>query len=293
MKIAIASGKGGTGKTTLAVSIAATAAVMGRRAAYVDCDVEEPNGHIFFEPAFDRRIEVTVPVPEVDREKCDGCGQCRSICSFNAITVLAGEVMLFSELCHGCGGCKLVCPTGAIREKEYATGTVESGEAVVTFSGIGGVHKVSCVKGELDVGQPKPVPVIKKTLSNAPDSDLCVIDAPPGTSCQMVESVREADYTILVAEPTPFGLNDLRLAAGTLSKLSARAGVVLNRAGSNEGPVRDFCKEAGLEILAVIPDSRTIARIYSRGGIIAAVDEGYRVMMTRIINRLDSIGGVS
>ncbi|NLH48988.1 MAG: 4Fe-4S binding protein [Myxococcales bacterium] len=257
MILAIASGKGGTGKTTLAVSLAA---IVDKPVTYVDCDVEEPNGHLFLLPHLEDKEEITVPVPRVDHSRCTFCGKCREVCRFNAIAVLPQSVMIFDELCHGCGGCALVCPEKAIREQPRPIGTIENGRA----------GRIAFVEGTLKVGEAMSPPLIRAVKQRLPKGGRCVIDAPPGTSCPMIAAVRDADVCLLVTEPTPFGLNDLKLAVETLRALGRWFAVVINRDGIGDHRVEDYCRAEGISIAARIPESRAIAEAYSRGRI--AVD---------------------
>jgi len=255
MKIAVASGKGGTGKTTVATNLAHVASQDGRTVGYLDCDVEEPNGALFLKPEITEKRPVNVSIPEVDSEKCNGCGKCGEICQYSAIVVVKGKVLVFPELCHGCGGCWLVCPTGAIAQSYRRTGELE----------LGRTGKIRFVQGSLDVGQAMSPPVIAAVKAAAPDADLLVLDSPPGTSCPVIESVRDADFVLLVTEPTPFGLNDLKLAVEMVRTLKLLFGVVINRSGVGEGHVKAYCRGQGIDVLAEIPDERRVAEAYSRG----------------------------
>ena len=252
MKLAVASGKGGTGKTTVAVNLALAAA---RPVRLLDCDVEEPNSHLFLrvqEPA--ERI-VTIPVPEVDEARCDGCGKCSRFCQFNAIVSFGMVPYVAAELCHGCGGCTLVCPRMAIREVPRRIGTVS-----VSRSG-----PVTLVQGRLDVGVALTPPLIRAVQQEAAGAGLAILDAPPGTSCPAVTTLRGADYVLLVTEPTPFGLNDLKLAVEAVRSLKLPFGVVINRGGIGDGRVRAYCRENDIPVLAEIPDDRRIAEACSKG----------------------------
>ena len=258
MIISVASGKGGTGKTTVAVNLALTLTET-ETVCFVDCDVEEPNAHLFLKPVLEGSVEVTVPVPIVDEEKCNGCGRCGEICAFNAILPLGKHVLTFPELCHGCGGCALLCPTGAIQEKPTEIGIVEWGHA----------GSVSHVQGKLKIGSPLAPPVVKavkKHKHNMPEGAISIIDAPPGTSCPVVASVSGSDFCLLVTEPTPFGLHDLALAVDMVRELGVGFGVVINRIGlGNEGVV-DYCRAENIPVLAQIPFDREYARCYAKGG---------------------------
>jgi MinD superfamily P-loop ATPase len=254
MRIAIASGKGGTGKTTVAVNLACVLADAGQKVQYLDCDVEEPNGHIFLKPEITATEPVGIPVPVVDEQKCTGCHKCAEVCEYHAIAVLK-KPLVFAELCHGCGGCALVCPERAIREENRTIGVVETGRA----------DGVAFVQGRLNVGEPMSPPLIRAVKKKAIADGVVIMDAPPGTSCPVVATVRDADYVLLVTEPTPFGLNDLRLAVEMIRQLGVPHGVVINRADSGDRRVRDFCTAETIPILLEIPDDRRVAEAYSRG----------------------------
>jgi MinD superfamily P-loop ATPase len=255
MKIAIASGKGGTGKTTLATNLAVVASRQGCSAAYVDCDVEEPNGHLFLKPEIFECQPVTTPVPRVIEESCQHCGQCGEICQYSAIVCLGSKVLVYPELCHGCGGCALVCPNQAIVEVPREIGVVERGQA----------GPVQFVHGRLNVGEAQSPPVIKAVKAAAPDVDWLIFDAPPGTSCPVITTVRDCDFVLLVTEPTPFGLNDLVLAVDAMRQLRLPFGVVINRADVGDGRVTDYCAAEQIPVLLEISDDRRIAEAYSRG----------------------------
>lgn len=259
MRIAIASGKGGTGKTTLAVNLAAVLAADGHPVQYLDCDVEEPNGHIFLRPEIARSEPVAIPVPAVDEAACTGCGKCAEVCRYHAIAVLK-KPLVFPELCHGCGGCALACPAGAIREQDRPVGVVESGQARG-----GGGQSVAFVQGRLNVGEPMAPPVVRAVKARMAAEGAVILDAPPGTSCPVVTTVRDADYVLLVTEPTPFGLNDLRLAVELVRRLGVRCGVVINRADCGDRRVGEFCQAGTIPVLLELPDDRRVAEAYSRG----------------------------
>jgi len=254
MIISVASGKGGTGKTLVATSLAISLKDR-EKVQFLDCDVEEPNAHIFLKPVITHSEPVSIPVPEVDTEKCTYCGKCAEVCAYHAIAVLKGHVMVFSQLCHGCGACSYLCPEKAISEEGRETGIVEWGQS----DGIEFAH------GKLTVGEAMPSPVIKKVKEQANHEGVVIIDVSPGTSCPVVESIRGSDFCLLVTEPTPFGLNDLILAVETVRKLGIPCGVVLNRAGVGDRKVEQYCMEENIPVMLTIPMNSGIARFYSKG----------------------------
>ena len=251
MIIAVASGKGGTGKTTVAVNLA----LVGGRCQYLDCDVEEPNGHIFLKPEIETTEEVNKLIPEIDLDKCTYCHKCSQACAYHALAVLPKRVLVFPELCHSCGLCVWVCPEQAIREKGIPVGVVETG-----ISG-----EVGFVQGRLNVGEPMAVPIIRAVKREISTDGGAILDVPPGTSCPVVQSVLGCNFCLLVTEPTPFGLHDLKLAVETVRKLGVRFGVVLNRADIGDDETDHYCREENIAILMRIPHDRRIAEAYSRG----------------------------
>ncbi len=273
MRISVASGKGGTGKTTLATNLAYVAARNGRSVAYVDCDVEEPNGHIFLKPDISLRKPVGNRVPEVDADKCTLCGLCGDICQYSAIVKVGESVLVYHELCHGCGGCSLVCPSDAIGEQIRELGVLETGTA----------GDVQFVHGLLHVGEAMSPPLIREVRSAVPEVDLVIFDAPPGTSCPVIEAVRDSDFVILITEPTPFGLNDLKLAVEMIRALGLPFGVVVNRAGIGDGETELYCQAEDIEIVAEIPDDRRIAEAYSRGEMVCEAIGEYESSFTGIL----------
>ena len=266
MKIAIASGKGGTGKTTIATNLACSIAYMGKTVQYLDCDVEEPNGHIFLKPDIKETQSITISVPEVDTEKCNGCGKCGQICQYSAIISLKEIVMTFDQLCHSCGGCMLVCPTGAITEKPKEIGFVDIGKAKDVLFG----------QGRLKIGDIHTPPLIKRTKVNAIQEGVVIIDAPPGTSCPVIEAVKGADYILLVTEPTPFGLNDLKLAVEMVKELQIPFAVIINRNEPDEKMINQYCNDENIDIIFDVPDDRKIAEAYSVGKMIIDVLPEYK-----------------
>ena len=255
MRIAIASGKGGTGKTTIATNLAFTLSKQGREVQLLDCDVEEPNCHIFVKPEIERSEKITVSVPKVDHEKCTGCGICGEVCQYSAIVCLKDKVLVFGEMCHGCGGCMLFCPEEAITEEGREVGQVEIGRAK-------GFH---FAQGRLRVGEVMAPPIIKAVKRAVKPTEIMIIDAPPGTSCPVIESVKDADFVILVTEPTPFGLNDLKLAVDMVRALGLPFAVAINRCDVGDDAVKHYCDAEGIEIILEIPNDRRIAESYSRG----------------------------
>jgi MinD superfamily P-loop ATPase len=266
MKIAIASGKGGTGKTTIATNLACYIARLGEDVQYLDCDVEEPNGHIFLKPEISKTQAATIDTPEVDAEKCDGCGKCSQLCQYSAIVCLKETVMTFEQLCHSCGGCMLVCPTGAITAKQRPIGFVDVGTA----------DGVKFAQGRLNIGDIHTPGLIKHVKQEAAKEGFVIVDAPPGTSCPVIEAVKGADFVVLVTEPTPFGLNDLELAVGMVRELRLPFAVAINRSDLGDDRVHRYCDEENIEIILEIPDDRRIAEAYSVGSMISDVLPEYR-----------------
>lgn len=288
MIVAVASGKGGTGKTTVATSLAS---VWKRQVMAVDMDVEEPNLHLFLRPERASAEPVHLAVPVLDENRCRLCGACVDLCQFKAISLLGRHIMLFPEMCHGCGGCLSICPEGALIRGQRELGAVEAG---VTAEGI------PCLTGRLRVGEAMSPPLMRKLLASAralmeQDSRDVILDAPPGVSCPAMTAVREADVILLVTEPTPFGLHDLRLAWRAFRPLGIPMGVVINRAGLGDQKVHEFCKENQLPVLAELPFRRDIAEHYARGGVLARLDPGMKERFGALAERLEymALAGVS
>jgi MinD superfamily P-loop ATPase len=262
MIISVASGKGGTGKTTVAVNLALSLEEEGLQ--LLDCDVEEPNAHIFLNLEEKTVNSVYATVPTFDKRKCNFCGACSGFCEFNAIFVvgedpdkgLKGDVIHFPGLCHGCMGCMLVCPRDAINEGQRPIGELIKARAD---------QRIDFVYGKLNVGEIMAVPVVRAVKREIRNDGTVIIDSPPGTSCPVIASVKDSDYCILVTEPTPFGLYDLKIAVGVLRKLEIPYGIVINRSGIGDSGVYDYCKEEAIEILLEIPYMREIAVDYSHG----------------------------
>lgn len=279
MRIAVASGKGGTGKTTVAANLAYVASRDGHTVAYLDCDVEEPNGALFLKPAITEREPVHVSIPAVEETQCTNCGLCGVLCQYSAIVPIKGKVLIFPELCHGCGGCWLVCGSGALSESRRSTGRLETGNA----------NGIRFIQGILDIGQAMSPPVIRAVKAAAPDAGLVVIDAPPGTSCPVIESVRDSDYVLLVTEPTPFGLNDLKLAVEMVRVLGLPFGVVINRAGTSASDTHAWCEHEQIPILVEIPDDRHVAEAYSRGEMVCEAIPEYLPVFSRLLQRIKDL----
>jgi MinD superfamily P-loop ATPase len=272
MIIAVASGKGGTGKTTVATNIILSIG----SAQCLDCDVEEPNANIFLHTTIKEYEDVSVIIPEIDKEKCDYCGKCSEFCVYNALAVVRSKVLVFPELCHSCGGCELVCPKDAISWRERVIGRIEHGQT----KGIDFYH------GILNVGEAQAIPVIKALKRKINKNMNVIIDVPPGTSCPVIESISGSDYCILVTEPTPFGLHDLKLAVEVVRHLRIPLGVIINRDGIGDKKVEVYCQKKNIHVLLKIPERQKIALLYSKG--IALANEAYewQEMFGLVFNRI-------
>lgn len=288
MIIAVASGKGGTGKTTVAVNLALSiasqrAGEVDSRTLLLDCDVEEPNAHLFLNPTIERREEVGILIPEVDYDKCTFCGRCAEVCAYHAIAVVKQKVLIFPELCHGCGSCTLNCPEEAIHEVLNVTGAIEEGQA----------GDIRFAHGILNIGEAMAVPVIHQLKERIGEADLrpqsvVVLDASPGTSCPVVEAMRGADFVLMVTEPTPFGLHDLRLAVEVArDELGLPVGVVINRDGVGDRGVEDYCAAENIPVLMRIPLDRRIAEAYSEGVTMVAAWPEYRERFVELYRSIE------
>ena len=271
MKIAVLSGKGGTGKTFLAVNLAAAHG----QCYYVDCDVEEPNGHLFFKPSHLSQQEVTIRIPQLNEEKCIGCQACVQFCWFHALAYTS-KVIIFEELCHACGGCSLVCPTQALSEKEASVGRIQKGWS----------KEVAVWSGFLNPGQASGTPIIHALLAGLKQEDLVFIDCPPGAACIVMDSIKEADYCLLVAEPTTFGAANLEMVSELVRVFHKPHGVVLNKTQPGINPSEVFCQQQGIPILARIPFDNDIGRINASGDILAWESPEYRALFQHILKTI-------
>lgn len=273
LKIAVLSGKGGTGKTTISASLASV--IPG--CAYVDCDVEEPNGFLFLNPELDSNDQVLVKVPQIDEELCNGCGACVRICQFNALALVRGKVLLFPELCHHCGACSLVCEPKAITEIDRSIGTISWSKSSNFY------------QGRLNVGEPAGIPIIKRLKQESDKrSDLkaAILDCSPGASCAVVNSLEGCDYALIVTEPTPFGLHDLKIAADLVSEMKIPSGVIINKSGDRDEMIDNFCNEQNLPVLMRVPYSRKIAEQYARGILPVQENEEMAIQLTEVYHKI-------
>jgi len=275
MIFSAASGKGGTGKTTIATSLALA---VGEQIPikFLDCDVEAPNAHFFLKPDIQHQDPFFVLVPEIDHSLCSFCGKCAEICEYNALAVLPDSVLVFEDLCHSCGGCSLLCPEGAISEKQKRIGIISQGES----------GPIRFVQGQLDIGQAMSPPLIQGVKAGIDRADTVIIDAPPGTSCPMVQAVKDSDYAILVTEPTPFGLHDLRLAVGAHRILKIPFGIVINRDTGDYPSVQEYCQEENIPVLLTIPLDKNIAVAYSEGQPLVAALPEYKKKFLELFDKI-------
>ena len=272
MIIAVASGKGGTGKTTVAVNLALAV----KPVQFIDCDVEEPNANILLKTTIKEKEDVSVETPVILEERCDHCGRCSDFCAYNALAVLPGKILVFPELCHSCGGCELVCPRHAVKWRRRVIGRIEHG-----FT-----DNVDFYQGIVNIGETRVIPVIKTLKQKIEKSRDVIIDAPPGTSCPVIETINSSDYCLLVAEPTPFGLHDLKLTVEMVKKLSIPFGVIINRDGVGDKKLEVFCQKEKIPVLMKIPHSVEIARLYSQGEPFIGKLRGWENMFQRLYNNI-------
>ena len=277
--VAIASGKGGTGKTTVAANLARSVGNSEQKVQYLDCDVEEPNGHLFLKPQITHRRQVTIDVPQVEAEKCSACGKCGHICQYGAIVCIQETVLTFEPLCHSCGGCFRVCPDDAITPKPLEIGTVETGKA----------GEIDFVSGRLNVGHVRTPTLIKEVKKQIQREGLAILDVPPGTSCPVVEALKDTDFVLLVTEPTPFGLNDLKLAVELVRKLGLPFAVAVNRDGIGNEEVDTYCAAQDIDIAFRLPDDRRIAEAYSSGRMVVDVLEDYKQQFLCVYDYLERV----
>ena len=272
MRIAVLSGKGGSGKTLAAVNLAAAAG----RAVYVDCDVEEPNGHLFFKPSGIKTTPVAVHVPQVTDELCTGCRQCVSFCRFNALAYIGQRVMVFEDICHACGGCALVCPEAAITEKSREIGRIE----------IGHTGRIQVLTGILNPGEAAGVPVIRHLLEQIPEDSLTLIDCPPGSACSVMESIQEADYCLLVAEPTIFGLHNLMMVHELVTLFGKAHGVLLNKCLEGENPSETYAHEKKISVVGRIPYDHHVGDLNARGKILVHEEKTFSDLFAALLKRV-------
>jgi len=275
--VSVASGKGGTGKTTVAVNLAQVVSESGRKVQYLDCDVEEPNGHIFLRPEITAKRQVTLDVPQVDLGKCTACGLCGEICQFGAILCIKENVLVFEELCHSCCGCVRICPESAIIAKSLEIGTIDCGKA----------GEIDFVSGRLRIGHVRSPALIREVKKHIRQDWLVILDVPPGTSCPVVEAVKDADFVLLVTEPTPFGLHDLKLAVELVRQLNLPFAIAINRDGIGNRDVEKYCRAQTIDIAFRLPDDRRIAEAYSSGQMIVDVLDNYRQNFLSVYNYLE------
>lgn len=272
MKIAVLSGKGGTGKTFVSVNLACAAG----KSVYVDCDVEEPNGHLFLKPAVEAETDVTVVVPDADMNRCTACRRCVSFCKYNALVLLKDRLLLFDTLCHSCGGCFLFCPNKALLEKRRAIGSIEEGAA----------GPVTVLTGCLNPGEVSGTPIIKKLLEKLPEQGTAVIDCPPGSACTVMESIRKADFCLLVTEPTLFGVHNLSMVYELTALFHKPFGIVINKCLPGENPAEKFCRDNQLNILAEIPFDEELGALNSQGSIAVRESGRYRQLFQELLENI-------
>ncbi len=278
MIISVASGKGGTGKTLVATSLALSLKDK-QKVQLLDCDVEEPNDHIFIKPVISSSEAVNILVPRVNEDQCTYCGRCTEVCAYHAIAVFSKTVLVFPNLCHGCGACSYLCPEKAITEVAKEIGVVECGYA----------DGIDFVQGKLNVGEPMPTPVIRKVKEKVNQESTVIIDVSPGTSCPVVQSIKGSDFCLLVTEPTPFGLNDLILAVETVKELGVPFGVVINRAGTGDKKIEEYCSGENIPIMLTIPLDMEIARLYSQGIALVEGMPRYKKDFERLFDQIREI----
>lgn len=274
MKIAVLSGKGGTGKTLVSVNLAQ---VLGQ-AVYVDCDVEEPNGALYFKPLEINTEEINVKIPIVNHDKCTGCRSCVEFCKFNALAYINQKVKVFDAICHSCGGCTIVCPVDAIDEVDKPIGVIETGYS----------EQTKVITGRMNIGEETGVPIIKKLLEKVRDEDqTTIIDCPPGSSCMVMESIKDADYCLLVAEPTQFGAHNLKMVHELVQLFHKPYSCVLNKCVEGENPSELYCDENNINIIGRIPFEAQIGAINSNGGILTKTESKYKALFQKLFDQIE------
>lgn len=275
MNISVLSGKGGTGKTTVSTNLAALLNEKGYKTQYLDFDVEEPNGFIFLKPQVNQTISVNVKVPQINEELCDNCGDCARNCNFNAIGATKDKVLLFEKLCHSCGVCSLVCTKNAIDEVEREIGFIETGNS----------NGLDSIRGVLNIGEPMGVPILKQLRKHIKPDYINIIDSPPGSSCSVVNSIEKSDYSVLVTEPTPFGLHDLKIAVDVVRHMGIRFGVIINKSSERDGLIENYCDSENINIIGKVPFDKGIAMKYSKGQLLIE-DDKLKGILDSIITRI-------
>jgi MinD superfamily P-loop ATPase len=272
MRIAVLSGKGGTGKTFVSVNLACAA----EHAVYADCDIEEPDGQLFFKPQQMTSIPVTVPVPEFSAGSCSGCHKCTDLCAWHALACVKNKIIVFEEMCHSCGGCILVCPEKALRERDKNIGTIDEGvsDSVRFFSGC------------LNTGEVSGVPVIKTLIKKLPEAGTVIIDCPPGSACSVMESIRSASFCVLVAEPTVFGVQNLETVYELVTLFGKKCGVVINKNINGRNPAESFCKKHHIPVLVRIPFEASLGRLNSEGEIAVRENDTYRDLFRKLLTQI-------
>ncbi len=285
MQIAVASGKGGTGKTTIATSLALSLAKLGK-VRYFDCDVEAPNGHIFLKPVFDQISPAVILIPQIQPEKCTACGHCVEVCQFHALAKVGKTILVFPQLCHGCGSCTWNCPENAIIEVPNPIGTLERGMAR---------ENIAFLRGQLTISEPMATPIIRqlKKMEQPSEEFVDIFDAPPGASCSVVETLQGVDFALLVTEPTPFGLHDLKQMIGIVRDMNIPAGLVINRDGIGDDSLEELIQEEKLPILLRVPFNRLLAEKLAAGQSLVDVMPEYREVLVKLYQEIREIVGGS
>jgi len=278
MRIAIASGKGGTGKTTIATNLAYYLHKK-QTVVLIDCDVEEPNCHLFLKPDWDFTYQATSPLPQIEQAKCTLCGKCSDFCHFGALSCLEDKILLFPELCHGCGGCTLICPFQAITEGQKDLGVIKSGQA----------KQIKLIQGHLNIGEPMAPPLIKQIKEKAPSGELIILDCPAGTSCPLIESLKNCDFVFLITEPTPFGLHDLKIVVEVVRDLNLPFAVGINRATLGDQAVKQYCQQEKIPIILEIPHERKIATAYSEGKLLLKQFPEYEKLFSPLLTSIREV----